>query len=1333
MRSKSLFTLLAVTALGILAIALLVALPGVSADGDEDKKKDTDQGQEQALPIPEKANLKYPTLGSRLDQLVVSVEEEKTTAEEAAADTPVHREESVAVTIYLSGNVDDVAAFLEDNGGDPRNVGEDYIEAYVPVSLLGPVSEQPGVIRVREIVPPEPGQSAQRVAGHGPAAHLSAAWSQAGYTGLGVKVGVIDSHPAFNGFSDLMGTELPSTVQARCYTDIGRSTTNLADCEDAETGGNHGTLVAEAVVDIAPEVSLYIANPQSLGDIRKAVDWMVSEGVKVIVQPETYVFDGPGDGNSPFSDSPLRTVDRAVAGGVVWVNSAGNDARRTWFARSPFLDGDGDGVIEFSVRDEINFMSLEAGDVIRVQLRWDDKWGGAARDLDLYITDNTGRILPGLRGGKDPQSGADGHYPFEFIAIRALRDGQFGLAVERHSGTAPDWIQMMVWGVPEIEHYTRNGSIGNPAESANEGMLAVGAAHWDDVRAIEPYSSRGPTPGPAPDGREKPDIVGADCGATALVPLNEYNSGFCGTSQAAPHVAGLAALVRQRFPDYTPAQVAGYLKDNAEQRQSPDPNSTWGHGFAQLPPPEGATRPTAPTLSNAFTRNPAADFNTLADTSSRALGGIWSDGTTMWVADWIDDKIYAYDMATKAYIPGRDFDTLAAVGGIWPGLIWSDGTTMYVAAALAGKIYAYDMATRARVPGKDFDTLQAAGNWSPGGIWSDGTTMWVADWIDDKIYAYDMATKARVPGKDFDSLNARNQDPEGIWSDGTTMWVADDDIKKIYAYDMATKARVPDKEFNTLEAAGHSALRGIWSDGTTMWVSDWLDEKLYAYHMPQAASSPDREELVALYRATDGANWTNKGNWLSNAPIGQWHGVITDSNGRVTELDLSENRLSGNIPAQLGNLANLTHLRLHRNGLTGTIPTELGGLSNLEILNLGGNRLTGTIPTQLGNLADLRGLYLWGNEFTGPVPAWLGSLANLQWLYLSDNQLRGTIPTELGSPANLQVLSLSRNQFTGPVPAQLASLVNLQELYLTENQLTGPIPTELGNLTKLRRLSLSDNQLTGPIPAELGNLANLTYLSLSINQLTGTIPAELGSLSKLTYLGLRSNQLSGPLPQTLTALTALEQFYFYNNLGLCAPVDNAFQTWLRGIGAVFGSSCAPVDSQEDRAVLETLYNSTGGADWTNKANWLSDRPIREWYGVTTDANGRVNGLYLWENQLTGPIPAGLGRLTNLTALHLSGNQLTGCVPAGLQDVEGNDFDLLGLSFCQTGDPLIARYDVNRNGMIEKSEVIKAINDYLFGTGPDAPSKADVIRLINLYLFGPAPAPAAQPSGATHGN
>ena len=136
-------------------------LPGTSTEGDEDEIKDVEQGQEQALPLPDKPELKYPNLGSRLDNLVASVEEEKTTAENAAASGTAQREGSVTVTvtIYLSGYVEDVARFLEMSGGDPRNVGEDYIEAYIPVSLLGPVSERPGVIRVREIILPEGGRN----------------------------------------------------------------------------------------------------------------------------------------------------------------------------------------------------------------------------------------------------------------------------------------------------------------------------------------------------------------------------------------------------------------------------------------------------------------------------------------------------------------------------------------------------------------------------------------------------------------------------------------------------------------------------------------------------------------------------------------------------------------------------------------------------------------------------------------------------------------------------------------------------------------------------------------------------------------------------------------------------------------------------------------------------------------------------------------------------------------------------------------------------------------------------------------------------------------------
>ena len=67
----------------------------------------------------------------------------------------------------------------------------------------------------------------------------------------------------------------------------------------------------------------------------------------------------------------------------------------------------------------------------------------------------------------------------------------------------------------------------------------------------------------------------------------------------------------------------------------------------------------------------------------------------------------------------------------------------------------------------------------------------------------------------------------------------------------------------------------------------------------------------------------------------------------------------------------------------------------------------------------------------------------------------------------------------------------------------------------------------------------------------------------------------------------------------------------------------------DREALGVLYNATDGPKWGNNWNWLTDKPLGEWYGVDTDDNGRVTGLSLYENQLSGEIPPELGNLTNL--------------------------------------------------------------------------------------------------------
>ena len=223
------------------------------------------------------------------------------------------------------------------------------------------------------------------------------------------------------------------------------------------------------------------------------------------------------------------------------------------------------------------------------------------------------------------------------------------------------------------------------------------------------------------------------------------------------------------------------------------------------------------------------DFDSLIAAENNRSSDIWSNGTTMWVSDGDDDKLYAYNQATKAPDTTKDFDTLDAASNNVPFGIWSDGTTMWVADTQDDKLYAYSMMTKARDSSKDFTTLGAAGNNRASGIWSNGETMWVGDQVDRRLYAYNMTTKARDSSKEFTGLSNA---PNAIWSDGTIMWISDSDDEAIYGYRMSDKQYDSSRSFTNIAAVGNDTPRGIWANATTMWVSDSTDDKIYSYNMP---------------------------------------------------------------------------------------------------------------------------------------------------------------------------------------------------------------------------------------------------------------------------------------------------------------------------------------------------------------------------------------------------------------------------------------------------------------------------------------------------------------------
>ena len=468
----------------------------------------------------------------------------------------------------------------------------------------------------------------------------------------------------------------------------------------------------------------------------------------------------------------------------------------------------------------------------------------------------------------------------------------------------------------------------------------------------------------------------------------------------------------------------------------------------------------------------------------------------------------------------------------------------------------------------------------------------------------------------------------------------------------------------------------------------------------------DYNALVALYNSTNGDGWNNKDNWLASADVSEWYGVTVEGD-RVTGIDLSDNDLTGEIPAALGEIQSLESLLLNNNRLMGTIPTTMADRS-FSSLNLENPPyVASVIPHQTiplndememdlsENFADLNGDSI--SYSASGLPEGL-NLDGSTGIITGETSSSGTytvtvtgtdndgevatsfelvVPTVVEGDYNaLMALYNSTNGDGWNNKDNWLASADVSEWHgvtvegdrvtgidLGENNLVGTLPAELGNLDNLQELLLSDNQLTGSVPTELGNLVRLQDLSLSHNKLTGSIPTELGNLDNLQELLLSDNQLTGSVPTELGNLVRLQDLSLsHNKLTGSIPTElgnlDNLQELLLSDNQLTGSVPTELGNLVRLQDLSLSHNKLTGSIPTELGN-LDNLRTLELYNnkltgsIPTELGNLDNlqDLSLYNNQLTGSIPTELGNLDNLRTLELYNNQLTGEIPAALGEIQ----------------------------------------------------------------------------------
>ena len=454
--------------------------------------------------------------------------------------------------IKISDGKIDVVVALKDakkplnfDGIEAKAVYKNLFHARIPLSQIEKIKNHPDVLYIRKpLVPHALVVSEGRDTINATALHVR------GVHGDGVKIAVIDM--GFSGYNS--NTEIWNVVEAISFTG------------DITGGGEvHGTACAEIVLDVAPDASLYLYNIGNEIHFAEALNRAISQGVDIITCSLGWVNAGPYDGTGDVCD----IANNASANGILFVNSAGNQAKRHY--EGIFDDTNGNDFHEFApgFDEMLSLGYINNKYPINLFLSWDD-WDAVDQDYDLYLYKYGGNGWYQVAGSQYLQDGSPGQFPVEEI-FHTSNGGNYGVVIRSSSSREDAHLELYSFNNDFLQYNVESSSLTIPADAV--GVMAVGATYWTDD-SLEPFSSRGPTN----DMRIKPDVTAPDGVSGSIYGLSTEGDGFFGTSSSAPHTAGAAALLLSSFPSLTDTGLRTFLESTAKDLNATGKDNLTGSG-----------------------------------------------------------------------------------------------------------------------------------------------------------------------------------------------------------------------------------------------------------------------------------------------------------------------------------------------------------------------------------------------------------------------------------------------------------------------------------------------------------------------------------------------------------------------------------------------------------------------------------------------------------------------------------------------------------------------------------------------------------------------------------